>query len=63
MVAQKLERAAKMLERLESRVKPGQKVYVWYARGEYYENKDGELIREEELPGGANVLNIIVKPA
>jgi hypothetical protein len=63
MVARKLERAAKILERLESQVKPDQKVYVWYARGEYYENKDGERFKKEDLPAGENVLNIILTPA
>jgi hypothetical protein len=61
MVARKLERAAKMLERLESRIKPGLKVYVWRARGEFYINKAGDRLRQEELPDGENVINIIIE--
>ncbi len=56
----KIEQAAKMLERLEGQLKPGRKVFVWHKRGDYYENKEGEKLLKEEMPGGENVVNIII---
>lgn len=60
-MVRKIEKAARILERLEGRVKPGRRVLVWYERGSYYENKEGKRFKKGKLPGGENIINIIIE--
>ena len=53
--------AKKRLNEIENMIQPGQEVYVWHLRGEYYVNDDGEKLTEDELPQGENVINIIIE--